>query len=501
MFILEALEHYAKTDRIAIRYHDEQVRFAALDRMADAFAAYLCRALPDDGRPIMIYGHKQSVIPACMFGALKAGHGYIPVDTTYPADRAAQILYDAQPSVLVDLCASGLSAEHTLSAETLTQILSQPAAPAPRSGWLRTEQTAYLLFTSGSTGTPKGVQITAGNLAAFGEGVKPWFDEMREGGAFLNEISYSFDVSVCALYEALGRGMTLWTADLQTLSNPKALFALLKEADLTDWVSTPSLAELCVQSESFRKDLMPNLRQFLFCGEVLTKKLCGEMFERFPGVPVVNAYGPTETTVLVTGAEMTEKMLESSEPLPIGFAFSNCEAGICDEAGNALPDGEAGELRIYGKTVSPGYLGRPELNARVFFENETGLRGYRTGDLCKKTDGCIYYLGRLDNQIKLNGFRVELEDVENNLVKVRNVARAAVLPEMQNGKVVSLTAYVLLEKPDGEGSLQRARRIKKELSALVPSYMVPRKIVAVESFPLNTNGKIDKKRLREQSAT
>ena len=114
MFILEALEHYAETDRIAIRYHDEKVSFSALNRMADAFAAYLRRTLPSDGRPVMIYGHKQSAIPACMFGALKAGRGYIPVDTTYPTDRAAQILRDAQPSVLVDLRTSGLSAEHTL---------------------------------------------------------------------------------------------------------------------------------------------------------------------------------------------------------------------------------------------------------------------------------------------------------------------------------------------------------------------------------------------------
>ena len=162
MFILEALEHYAETDRIAIRYHDEKVSFSALNRMADAFAAYLRRTLPSDGRPVMIYGHKQSAIPACMFGALKAGHGYIPVDTTYPTDRAAQILHDAQPSVLVDLRASGLSAEHTLCEEDLAQIFAQPALPAPHSGWIRPEQTAYLLFTSGSTGTPKGVQITAG---------------------------------------------------------------------------------------------------------------------------------------------------------------------------------------------------------------------------------------------------------------------------------------------------------------------------------------------------
>ena len=498
MEILRKLRQYAKTDRTAIIYGEKTLSYRDLNAWSDAFAAFLRRTQPENKTPVLLYGHKDLEIPACMFGCLKAGRGYIPVDVTYPPERVAQIEAMAKPGLAVDF--TGTLETPCLSLPGLRRILTEKAQSAPEENWCKEDETAYILFTSGSTGTPKGVQITAGNLAAFHEGVKPWFDAMQEGGAFLNEISYSFDVSVCALYEALGRGMTLWTADLQTLSNPKALFSLLKEANLTDWVSTPSLAELCVQSASFRKDLMPKLRQFLFCGEVLTKKLCGEIFARFPGVPVVNAYGPTETTVLVTGAEMTQKMLDSKEPLPIGFAFSNCAVEICGEDGKALPDGEAGELRISGKTVSPGYLGRPDLNERAFFETN-GLRGYRTGDLCKKIDGCIYYLGRLDNQIKLNGFRVELEDVENNLVKVQNVARAAVLPEMQDGKVVSLTAYVLLEKPDGEGSLQRARRIRKELSALVPSYMTPRKIIAVESFPLNTNGKIDKKRLREQSAT
>ena len=501
MFILEALEHYAETDRIAIRYHDEKVSFSALNRMADAFAAYLRRTLPSDGRPVMIYGHKQSAIPACMFGALKAGRGYIPVDTTYPTDRAAQILHDAQPSVLVDLRASGLSAEHTLCEEDLAQILAQPALPAPHSGWIRPEQTAYLLFTSGSTGTPKGVQITAGNLAAFHAGVKPWFARLPEGGAFLNEISYSFDVSVCALYEALSRGMTLWTADRQTLESPQALFQLLREARPDAWVSTPSLAEFCIHSEQFCAELLPQVRQFLFCGEVLTKKLAAELLRRFPGVPVVNAYGPTETTVLVTGTEITQAMLDADAPLPIGRPFENVQAIIADEQGRALPDGEPGELLVIGEAVSPGYLGRSELNKALFFRTEDGLRGYRTGDLCRMEDGMLYYLGRLDGQIKLNGFRVELEDVENNLVKLPNIARAAVLPVLQDGRLTALTAIDQLEKPDGEGAFQRARRIKAALADCLPSYMIPRKILAVESFPLNTNGKIDKKQLAAQLAS
>ena len=151
---------------------------------------------------------------------------------------------------------------------------------------------------------------------------------------------------------------------------------------------------------------------------------------------------------------------------------------------------------MIGRCVSPGSFRRPELNEKAFFTDAvTGERGYHTGDLCVQKGGCIYYCGRLDNQVKLNGFRVELEDVENNLTKVENVARAAVLPIMTDGKVSSLTAFVLLEQTDGLSALKRTQKIRRELGAFLPSYMVPRRIVAVDAFPLNTNGKVDKKAL------
>jgi len=192
--------------------------------------------------------------------------------------------------------------------------------------------------------------------------------------------------------------------------------------------------------------------------------------------------------------EVTPALVADPRPVPIGYGFSNVQARIVDSEGNVLPDGQAGELQLLGDCVSPGYFRRPELNERAFF-TEDGVRGYRTGDLCEMEQGLIYYHGRLDGQVKLNGFRMELEDIENNLVRVPNIARAAVLPVFQDGKVVSLTAFVLLEEPDGLPSLKRARQIKEALAALLPSYMIPRKITAVESFPLNTNGKVDKKAL------
>ena len=495
MLILEKLSHYAGTERTAFLYGEQSLSYAELERRSNAFAAFLLRRFGDDRTPILIYGHKDLSIPACMFGALKAGRGYVPVDISFPPERVRQIAEELQPKLVVDLHGAGLEGVETLTASDLEAILSSPAEPVDPSLWLRPEQVAYILFTSGSTGRPKGVQITAGNIAAFLEGVAPWFGEWPEGSVFLNEISYSFDVSVCALYYALSRGMTLYTVDKETLDNPKRLFEALAASHVQFWVSTPSLAELCVQSERFGEALLPEVSRFVFCGEVMTQKLTSQMRQRFPRAAILNAYGPTEATVLVTAAVLKDELL--TEPtVPIGYAFDNVTARIADAEGGELGEGEAGELLLIGKSVSPGYFKRPELNEKAFFTDPvTGERGYHTGDLCYQKGGCIYYCGRLDNQVKLNGFRVELEDVENNLAKVSNVSRAAVLPVMTDGKITSLTAFVLLEKADGLSALKRAQKIRQELGAFLPSYMIPRKIVALDALPLNTNGKVDKKAL------
>ncbi len=495
MFLLEALKKYAKTDRIAIRYGGDALTFAELDHRSDSFAAWLLQTLGDDRTPILLYGHKDLELPVCMFGALKAGRGYVPVDTTFPPERVAQIMEELQPQLLVDFAGAGLSAPHMLTPETLVPILTSGES-APEDGWIASDQVAYILFTSGSTGRPKGVQITAGNIAAFDAGVAPWFELGQDGGTILNEISYSFDVSVCALYYALSRGMMLYTIDKPTLNDPKLLFEALRASGADIWVSTPSLAEVCAQSAQFDETLLPKTKKFVFCGEVMTKKLGEQMLDRFPHAKIYNAYGPTEATVLVTAVEITRALCEKSTALPIGYGFSNVVCRIADpETGAPRPDGEAGELQLLGEAVSPGYFRRPELNAKSFFE-EDGVRGYRTGDLCiRQKDGCIDYLGRLDGQVKLNGFRVELEDVETNLTKVPNIARAAVLPVYVDGKVQALTAFVLLEQPDGLPSLRRAKMIREELGKWLPAYMIPRKILALDAFPVNTNGKVDKKAL------
>ena len=501
MFVLEKIGQYAKTDRIALINRDEKLSYAELDRLSDAFASYLLDSFGDDRTPVVIYGHKETLILPCMYGALKAGRGYVPVDITVPVDRVMQIVEDVSPKAVVDFYGIGLQCgAEVLSGSELGRILDEYSSrgPVPRSFWITGETPAYILFTSGSTGKPKGVPITCANIENLYHELMPWMQTSSEGGVILNQISYSFDVSVVSVYMGVSRGMTLYTIDKHMLENLGELFDYFEKSECCFWVSTPSFAEMCVPSEKFNQNLLPKLEKFLFCGEILTHKLVDELFSRFPKAKVINTYGPTEATVLVTAVEITVEMANDSLQIPIGYPLPEVTFRIVDPQGNPVPPGEQGELLMISNSVGPGYYKRPDLTEKAFFRDASGKRGYHTGDSCFEKNGLYYYCGRLDNQIKVNGYRVEIEDIENNLAKCSNIARAAVLPVCEDEKVAYLAAFVLLQNPDGMTSLKRSLKIKEELKQYLPSYMIPRKIVALDSFPLNTNGKVDRKELMKR---
>lgn len=501
MFVLEAMKAYAKTDKIAYINREEYLSFAELDNQSDAFAAWLLDRFEDDRTPIVIYGEKETGFLPCIFGALKAGRGYTPVDTIVPPDRAAEILREIAPKVVVNFSRKKLKTDAlVLNAATLEKILRlPPKSEVSPQFWIADGVPAYILFTSGSTGKPKGVPITAGNLKNFYEGLLPFMGD-ETGGVILNQISYSFDVSGCSIYAGLSRGMTLYSVDRAMVENWGILFAWLQNSDLTVWVSTPSFAEMCVQSKAFNKILLPHLRKFLFCGEVLTHKLCDQLSQRFPDAEILNTYGPTEATVLVTAVSVTGKLRRDERPIPIGAPLNEVTLQLMDAQGRMIEkDEEPGELLILSDSVGPGYLGRPDLTKlRFFFDEETGKRGYRTGDFCYRRKGLYYYCGRVDNQIKVGGYRIEIEDIENNLTRLENISRAAVVPVRKGEKVQYLAAFLLLEHPDERTSLQRAINIKKQAAEVLPAYMIPRKLYAVKEFPLNANGKIDKKELERR---
>ena len=226
---------------------------------------------------------------------------------------------------------------------------------------------------------------------------------------FLNQAPFSFDLSVMDLYLCLYTAGTLWTLDRSIQTDMKQLLRSLEQSNANVWVSTPSFTEVCLSDPGFSEELMPELNDFLFCGEVLTNITVDRLHKRFPNSCIVNTYGPTESTCAVTEVRITPELNKECFPLPVGKPKEGTWIRITDKNGNTVPDGEHGEIVIVGDSVSPGYCNNSEKNNLSFGvtkQNSAEYRYYKTGDEGYIINGMLYYCGRIDNQVKLHGYRI-----------------------------------------------------------------------------------------------
>jgi D-alanine--poly(phosphoribitol) ligase subunit 1 len=500
--LLLKIKEHAIDKRMAVICDGEELTYEKLDKLSDAFAAYMIEKYKDDKSPIVIYGNKNNLILVLIVAALKSGKAYVPLDVTFPIERVNQVIKEVNPKVIVNFTDNFIDNKDVFSEEEmLLEINRYKGAIVSQDNWLKEDENAYILFTSGSTGLPKGVQITKNNIDSFTNWFEKFLGMDKGNDVIMNQVSYSFDVSVIPIYLGLICGKTLFSLSKDTLEDFKRLFNGLKVSNIKTWVSTPALAEICIKDSNFNMKLMPNLETLFFAGEVLSKKLVKELMNRFPGVRIINGYGPTEGTVLLSAIDVTEEMLEDLREIPIGYPMEGAILKIVDENGNTLPDGEKGELLAIGNSISKGYFNNKEITEKVFFTESIGnklLRGYRTGDLAYYDNNMIYYCGRKDFQIKLNGFRIELEDIENNLRRVSSVNNCAVFPIYKEDKISHIMGVVTLNEDNGLSNLKNSILIKNELKKYIPSYMIPRNIKVIKQFPVNTNGKIDRKKLMEE---
>jgi D-alanine--poly(phosphoribitol) ligase subunit 1 len=242
--------------------------------------------------------------------------------------------------------------------------------------------------------------------------------------------------------------------------------------------------------------MLPKLHKFLFCGETLPPKVAAGLIQRFPAAEVWNTYGPTEATCATTSVQITKSILSHYSPLPVGRPKPDSYIFVVKE--NDLPstDDEHGEIIIAGPNVSPGYLNQPTLSQKAFFYLN-GQRAYHTGDLGHFREGMLFFDGRQDNQIKLHGFRIELGDIESNLMALPSVLDAVVIPCLIDGQPDALAAFVILKESPAQIEFEFTRLFKRELGQHVPAYMVPRKFFFVDEFPMTANGKVDRRKLAE----
>jgi D-alanine--poly(phosphoribitol) ligase subunit 1 len=478
MNLIERIDRWAAVAPEATAHISDgkTLTYGELRKHSDALACYLTERLGEDRRPIAVLGHREPEMLIAFLGAVKSGRPYVPLDTALPQQRIDKILASSHVALV-------------LTPKDVLQF-SALQVRGPATG-VQGDEPFYILFTSGSTGEPKGVIITLTCLEHFITWMlaEQRFTELGE--VFLNQAPFSFDLSVMDLYCSLATGGTLFSVSRDLIANPKELYRALTSSGVTTWVSTPSFAQMCLVEEKFSGTMLPRVRRFLFCGETLPPQTAAQLLKRFPKAEVWNMYGPTEATVATTSIRIDAAILERYSPLPVGRAMPGSQILIVNGKRELLPANQRGEIIIAGPNVSPGYLARPELTADAFFQYQS-QRAYRTGDLGRFRDNLLFFEGRMDEQIKLSGYRIELGDVEANLRALAIVRDALVIPVIKDGTAKSLAAFVVLAARDDASHFNLSHRLRNQLSKRLPSYMLPRKFVFLDAFPITANGKIDR---------
>ncbi|HEX4694088.1 amino acid adenylation domain-containing protein [Sphingomonas sp.] len=479
--LVEAVSAQAKArpDAVAVRFGDQSISYAALDARAQAIAAALRAAGLGKSDLVGVCLDRSTDMVAGLLGVLRIGAAYLPLDPDFPPARLDYIVGEAGAKALLserklDAVLPGCALPRVLVDDIGASATDVPAAE------IAAGDLAYVLYTSGSTGRPKGVEISHGALINL-------LASMREqpgfgaGDSLLAVTTLSFDIAMLELFLPLIAGGELIVAPRNSAVDPRALIDLIHTANPSvmqvtpatwralveaGWQGSPSLRVLC-GGEAFPRDLAEAL--LMRAGEVW------------------NVYGPTETTIWSTVARVTG----STGPVPIGRPIANTSIHILDRYGNTAPIGVTGELFIGGAGLAKGYRNRPDLTAERFVEVR-GERLYRTGDLARwRPDGTILCLGRVDNDEKIRGYRVSVEEIEGALATHPEVAAAAVRSWPDASGERALAAYVVAH---GGAEPSRAE-MREHLAQTLPQYMIPSTIELLPALPMTPNGKIDRKAL------
>jgi amino acid adenylation domain-containing protein len=432
---------------------------------------------------------------AAVFGILFAGKGFVPINPEVPLDRNASVI---EQSEIKTILASKIDAElkEYCISNNISVINSAELKETPINLELPNisdESIAYLLFTSGSTGIPKGVPIRRKNLNAFIDAFFALGYQIDENDKFLQMFELTFDLSIMSYMVPLCKGACVYTVSPEQIKY-MAIYSLLEDHEITFALMVPSI--LSYLKPYFDDIRLEKLKYSLFCGEALYKDIAEEWKNCVPNALLQNVYGPTEATIFCLTYDInSSESKEYKGILCIGKPMKNVEAIIVDENQKPLSSNQKGELCLYGSQNTAGYWKNPEKNKEAFFtitENGFDKTYYKTGDLAYfDENGDFLYAGRIDNQVKIDGFRVELSEIEHHareFTKKTNVVAIAFQNNIGNTQIV-----LCIEKlTEGEEELMTFLKTK------LPVYMIPSNVQSLDIFPLNINGKIDRKAIKKQ---
>lgn len=421
-----------------------------------------------------------------LLAIMRTGAAYLPIDLDSPIERTMLVLGDAAPVVLIAQpqmhARFGHGSFKLVQPEHSDVPLSMLDPSFDRS---TPEGTAYVLYTSGSTGKPKGVEITHDNLANFLEGMQRQL-KLTPNDRFLAVTTVIFDIAGLELYLPLMVGARVVMASGEAAHNPPSLARLIRQSGSTHMQATPSLWRILLGCADIKLDGI----HVMVGGEALSADLADEL--KMMAARVTQFYGPTETTIWSTAFELLQG---GAGVPPIGRPIINTQLYVLNEERQPVFTGAIGELYIGGAGVAKGYLRRPELTEQRFLANPfsgDGGRMYRTGDLVRwSNDGLLQFIGRADDQVKINGHRVELGEIESLLQQNAAVAEAAVIAEKNSKGAISLAAYIVAQ----HNATVDLDALRMFLTGRLPGYMIPANFMALDAMPLTPNGKLDRKAL------
>jgi amino acid adenylation domain-containing protein len=490
------------------------ISYSHLAALTNRLRDLLCHLGVQRGDRVGIYLHKSIDSLGAIFGILKTGAAYVPVDPTAPPSRNAYILNDcAVKAVIVEqdflealkdeLAQLGATPhfivlQGTGAGASLGAALESFPEPYPAAETVDPDPNdlAYILYTSGSTGKPKGVMLTHRAAISFVDWCSEAF-EPQQTDRFSSHAPFHFDLSILDIYVPLKHGAAVVIVSEELGKDPVRLAPLIAESQITTWYSTPSILSFLAQFGRMENYDYRALRTVLFAGEVFPIKHLKHLKGLLPTPAYFNLYGPTETNVCTYHPIPAEIPPEQTKPFPIGAACSHYLIKVLDDQGNEVAKGAEGELCATSPGMMEGYWNLPERTANAFWVDAQGQKWYKTGDIVvEEADGVYTYVSRRDRMVKKRGYRVELGEIESGLYKHPSVKEAAVIATQDEEQGVKTIAFLSC-KEDAKPSLIQLKRFCTEN---LPQYMIPDIIKFLPVLPKTSTDKVNYQELKRMVA-